>query len=60
MRAAGVVKTEVSGQLLLGFGHALVAVEVNLFIFDALPQSLDKNVVYPAPAPVLGELINCR
>jgi len=52
MWAARVVKTEVLRQLLLGLRHALVSVEVDLFVFDALSQALDENVVTPTPTPV--------
>ena len=52
MWAARVVTAEVLRQLLLGLGNALVRVEVDLLVFDALPQTFDENIVDPTPTSV--------
>src|SRR5690349_825523 len=47
--ALDVVKVQPGADTGLGFGHGGIGMEVDLLVFEAAPQSLDKDVVH-APA----------
>jgi hypothetical protein len=49
MLALLIVEVEPGADASLGLGHCRIGVEVDLFVFEAAPQSLDKDVVH-APA----------
>ncbi len=48
MRPPGVVEAEVSSQARLRFGGRVVGAQIDFLVLQALPQSLDKDVVAPA------------
>ena len=48
MRTPKVVKGKIALQCLFDLRYGIVAVEINLLIFDRPSQSLDKDVVLPA------------
>ena len=50
--ALGVVKVQPGVDAGLGFGNSRISMEVDLFVFEAAPQPLDKDVVH-APALVV-------
>ncbi len=45
MKLLAAVEVEVLAQALDGLGDAFVVVQIDLFVFDAAPQSLDEDVV---------------
>jgi len=49
VRALVIVETEPGANTGLGFGHCQISVKVDLLVFEAAPQPLDKDVVH-APA----------
>jgi len=42
---SAVVEVQISADRYEGLGHAVVAFEINLLVFDAAPQPLDEDVV---------------
>jgi hypothetical protein len=52
MKPLAVVEVEVFVQALDGLGDTFVVVQIDLFIFDAAPESLDEDVVQGATASV--------
>ena len=52
MRPISIVEVQVLPQALAGMGHALVGFEINLLVFDRLPQTLDKHVIPPTALAV--------
>ena len=48
MLALDVVKVQPGADTGLGFGHGGLGMEVDLLVFEAAPQSLDKDVVHAA------------
>ena len=56
MRSPSVVETHVAIDLRLGVNRRLAGVKKPLFVFVALPQSLDEHVVLPCPLAVRREL----
>src|SRR6266511_2997924 len=47
-----IVKSEIFSQARYGLGRVLVIVQVNLFVFDAAPESFDEDVVQRSTAPI--------
>ena len=56
MRAAGVVELEVAGEPLLCLEHTVVGVQVDVLVFNALPQPFDEHVIHPSALAVHAEL----
>ncbi|CAI09262.1 hypothetical protein ebA5509 [Aromatoleum aromaticum EbN1] len=56
VRPAFVVEAQVGAQVGLGLGDAVIGLEVHLFVFHALPQPLDEDVVAPAALAVHADL----
>ena len=52
MKPLVVVEVEVLAQALDGLGHTFVVVQIDLFVFDAAPEPLDKDVVQCSAAPI--------
>ena len=51
MRALRVVPAQIVGDVRAGRAHAVVGFQVDAFVFDAAPQTFDKDVVAPGAAP---------
>jgi len=49
---AAIVERQVTGDAFLGRAHAVVRMQVNLFVFHRLPQPFDEHVVAPAALAV--------
>src|SRR5204862_2751812 len=49
--ALRVVKVQPGANTGLGFGHTRISMEVDLLVFEAAPQPLDKDVVMQRPLP---------
>ena len=56
MRSELVVSSEVSLQTRFGIAHAVVGVQIDFLIFDALPQPLHEHVIPPAAFAVHADL----
>jgi hypothetical protein len=56
MRSELVISSEVSLQAGLGIAHAVVGVQIDFLIFDALPQTLHEHVIPPATFAVHADL----
>ena len=56
MRSELVISAEVSLQAGFCIAHAVVGVQIDLLVFDALPQSLHEHVVPPAAFSVHADL----
>lgn len=52
MKPLAVVEVEVFAQAGDGLGDTFVIVQVDFFVFDAAPQSLDEDVVQCSPASI--------
>lgn len=52
MKPLVVVEVEVFAQALDGLGHPFVVVQIDLFVFDAAPEPLDKDVVQCSTASI--------
>ena len=52
MGSVAVVKRHVSGNGFSGLGCALVGFQIDLLVFDALPEPLNEHVVSPATLAV--------
>lgn len=55
MQALTVVEVEVLAQAGDRLGHALIVIQVDLFVFDTAPQSLDEDVVQCASASIQAD-----
>lgn len=47
MRTATIVEINIASKSLANLGNGLVAVQVNFFVFDGFPESLNEDVVSP-------------
>lgn len=56
MRPGLVVEHQIALHALMGRTDGLVRVQIDLLVFNALPQSLDEHVVSPAPFPIHADL----
>src|SRR5205823_11702186 len=56
VRPPAIVESYVDGQFRSRLGPAIVRVQVNVFIFDRLPQPLDKHVVAPAALAIHADV----
>src|SRR5262245_44875529 len=52
MKPLAVVEVEIFAQALDRLGDAFVVVQIDLFVFDAAPQSLDEDVVQCSTASI--------
>src|SRR5947209_9142801 len=50
--ALRIVKVQPGANTGLGFGHTRISMEVDLLVFEAAPQSLDKDVVHASALAV--------
>ena len=56
MRAAAIVEIEIPPDRGACLRHAVVGMQINLLIFDALPQLLHKYVITPASLAIHADL----
>ena len=56
MRPTAIVEIEIARQRLPDLGDRLAAVQVNLLILDRFPESLDEDVIAPAPFTIHADL----
>src|SRR5260370_1077381 len=52
VRSATVIEVQITADRRAGLGHAIVASQIDLLVFDAAPQSLDEDVVAPGALAV--------
>lgn len=52
MRSAGVVEGQIPADPGTGFGYAGIGPQVDLFVFDAPPETLDEDIVAPSPLAI--------
>src|ERR1700736_6239845 len=52
MRSATIVEVEITADRSAGIGYTVVGSQIDLLVFDAAPQPLDKDVVAPGPFAV--------
>ena len=60
MLALDVVKVQPSAKTGLGFGDSRIGVQVDLFVFEAAPKPLDKDVVHAPALAVHADHHPCR
>jgi hypothetical protein len=58
--ALGVVKVQPGANTGLGFVNSRISMEVDLFVFETVPQPLDKDVVHDRPLPSMLIMTLCR
>ena len=58
MWASAIVKGQISANADASFGHVLVGVEVDFFVFDRTPEPFDDHVVPPRPLPSIEMAIS--
>lgn len=56
MRSPCVVECELSGNATACGRHAVVGMQINLFVFDASPETLDEDVVAPGTLAVHADV----
>ena len=56
VRSGLVVERQVALQALVRCADGLIGVQIDLLVFDALPESFHKHVVPPTPFPVHADL----
>ncbi len=56
MRPGLVVERQIAFQALVRGLDGVVCVQIDLLVFEALPQALDEHVVPPTPFPVHADL----
>jgi hypothetical protein len=56
MRSPCVVECQIVGDAAACGRHGVVGMQLNLFVFDATPQTLDEDVVAPGPFSVHDDL----
>ena len=52
MKPLTIVEIEISSQAFDGVGDGFVIVQVDLFVFDATPKPLDKDIVQGSTSPI--------
>src|SRR5215218_5727074 len=52
MRPLAIVKGQISANRGTRLGHAVISFQINLLVFDAAPETLDKDVVAPGPLAI--------
>ena len=52
MKPLTIVKSEIFSQARDGLGRVLIIVQVDLFVFDAAPESFDEDVVQRSTAAI--------
>src|SRR5438445_7962208 len=56
MRSPSVVEVQVGAQAGLGDGYRVISLEIDLLIFDALPEPFNEHVVTPASLAIHADL----
>jgi hypothetical protein len=49
VRSTAVVEVKIAAEGGAGFGHVVVGAQIDLLVFDAASEALDKHVVAPSP-----------
>ena len=62
MRAAAIVKIEIAPERGACIRHAIVGMQINLFVFDRPPQTFDEHVVPPRALAIHADpdLVRCQ